>query len=338
MKGMQTTSPIQHAASESGTVPPLEQIREGIWALPQAMPNPQLPYTLSYLIVDADDRVHIIDPAWNSDANFETLEHALVEIGSSVGRIASATMTHMHIDHIGLAGRLQGAFEARIGLSRIDQEAIEQQAHVPAVTYGDEDFARWGVPDDERATLRETFLSDAAVVDTRADLLLEPGDRLDIPGRRISVLATPGHTAGSVCFVDEDARLLFTGDHLLPMIFPGIGLGGRMPGNPVSTYIDSLGSLAPFDEWEVLPGHGYRFTGLRERRRESAEHHDRRTRETAAVLAGHPEASVWQVAEQLHWTAGWDGLHGAYRRSALAQTEMHSGRVRNGDWGRYTSM
>ncbi|RFA13576.1 hypothetical protein B7R22_13030 [Subtercola boreus] len=332
---MQPTSPIQYAASESGAVPPLEQIRDGIWALPQAKPNPQLPYTLSYLIVDAEDRVHIIDPAWNSDANFETLRRALIEISSSVRHIASATMTHMHIDHIGIAGRLQEAFEARIGLSRIDQEAIEQQLQVPAVTYGDEDFARWGVPDVERAMLRETSLSDAAVVDTRADLLLEPGDTLDIPGRSIRVLATPGHTAGSVCFVDADDRMLFTGDHLLPMIFPGIGLGGRMTGNPVSTYIDSLGSLAPFDDWEVLPGHGYRFSGLGERRRESAEHHDRRTRETAAVLAGHPEASVWQVAEQLHWTAGWDGLQGAYRRSALAQTEMHSGRVRNGDWERY---
>ncbi|RFA10184.1 hypothetical protein B7R54_13925 [Subtercola boreus] len=334
---MQPTSPIQFTATANGTVPPLEEIGEGVWALPQAMPNPQLPYTLCYLIVDAEDRVHIIDPAWDSDENFAALEHALAEIGSSVGRIASATMTHMHIDHIGLAGRLQEAFGARIGLSGIDQEAIAEQALVPAISYSDDDFTRWGVPDDERPALESTFLSEAAIVDTRADLLLQPGDTLDIPGRSIRVLATPGHTAGSVCFADEDARLLFTGDHVLPMIFPGIGLGGRMPGNPVTTYIDSLEQLEPFDDWEVLPGHGYRFTGLGERRRQTAEHHDRRTREAAAVLSGHPEATVWQVAGQLHWTAGWDGLAGSYRRSALAQTEMHSGRVRNGDWERYLS-
>ncbi|RFA19044.1 MBL fold metallo-hydrolase [Subtercola boreus] len=332
---MQPTSPAQFAATESGSVPGLEQVCDGVWALGQPMPNPQLPYTLSYLIVDSHDAVHIIDPAWNSEENFAILERALVELGSSVSRVASATMTHLHLDHTGLAGRLRSASGASIGISRIDHDTLERQAHVPSTIHTDDEVLAWGVPEQRVAELQERFMPDIGTVEVGADVLLEPGDQLDIPGRRISVLATPGHTAGSVCFLDRDARLLFTGDHLLPMIFPGIGLGGTTVENPVTTYVDSLDALAPFDGWQVLPGHGYRFTGLAERRAASAEHHNRRTREAAAVLGGHPEATTYEIASQLHWTAGWAGLEGPYLRSALAQTSMHADRVRRGDWAEY---
>ena len=42
MKRMQPTSQTQFDAVAGGTVPPLEEVREGVWALPQAMPNPQI--------------------------------------------------------------------------------------------------------------------------------------------------------------------------------------------------------------------------------------------------------------------------------------------------------
>lgn len=334
---MQPTSTALFDANAAGRVPPLGQVAAGVWVLPQAMPNPQLPYTLSYLIVDADDRVHVIDPGWDSDENLAALEEALGVIGSSFDRVASATATHLHHDHFGLAGRLQQAFGVRIGLSSVDQQALDAQASAPGPSFTAADFDRWGVPDAEQAGLADTFLAGATVIETRADVLLQPGDRLDIPGRTITVRATPGHTAGSICLADSEARLVFTGDHVLPMIFPGIGLGGRMPGNPVTTYIDSLSALSEFDDVEVLPGHGYTFTGLAERRAATAAHHDRRTAEAAAVLGEHPDATIWDVASRLHWTAGWEGLRGPYRRSALTQTEMHVGRVRNGDWERYSA-
>ena len=321
-------------ASDAGAppLPPLEEVRDGIWALPQAMPNAQLPYTLSYLVLDANGDVHVIDPGWDSDVNFTALERAVHELGSSIARVATASITHLHRDHTGLAGRLQAAAQTRVVLSRIDQNTLDTQAQVPLPLFDDSTFAAWGVPVDRSAALRDSFMPDSGLVEVHADTLLDDGELLDIPGRRIRVLATPGHTAGSLCFTDPDARLIFTGDHLLPMIFPGIGLGGETPGNPVSAYVDSLDRLAPFDEWEVLPGHGYRFTGMAERRAQSAEHHNRRTREAADVLSEHPDATAWQVASQLHWTAGWEALQGPYLRSALAQTAMHIDRVRSGDW------
>ena len=42
--------------------------------------------------------------------------------------------------------------------------------------------------------------------------LLKDGDRLDLGGRTLEVLHTPGHTPDSICLFDEQNGLLFGGD------------------------------------------------------------------------------------------------------------------------------
>jgi glyoxylase-like metal-dependent hydrolase (beta-lactamase superfamily II) len=58
----------------------------------------------------------------------------------------------------------------------------------------DFDFARWTIPPS---------------IPTQ---LLQDGDRLDLGGRTLQVLHTPGHTPDSICLLDEDNGLLFGGD------------------------------------------------------------------------------------------------------------------------------
>lgn len=45
---------------------------------------------------------------------------------------------------------------------------------------------------------------------------LHEGDAIDLGGRRLEVLFTPGHTADSICLIDRASRILFTGDTLYP--------------------------------------------------------------------------------------------------------------------------
>jgi glyoxylase-like metal-dependent hydrolase (beta-lactamase superfamily II) len=87
------------------------------------------------------------------------------------------------------------------------------------------------------------------------DLILEDEELLEVGDLRISTLATPGHTPGSICFAVEGTNLLFTGDTLFP--------GG--PGNTsfenadFGTIIQSIDRriFAKFDpDTLVLPGHG----------------------------------------------------------------------------------
>ena len=157
-----------------------------------------------------------------------------------------------------------------------------------------------------------------------ADVVLEHGDLLPIGGRRVRVIHTPGHTAGSICLHDEDADLLMTGDHVLPIVNPGLGLGGFLPGDdPLGLALDSYARVAQYDDAEVLPGHGARFHGVATRATQIAERHRRRSAEIGALAGADPAASVWQIASRVNWTGGWDALAGFLRLSALSQTEMH---------------
>ena len=50
-------------------------------------------------------------------------------------------------------------------------------------------------------------------------LPLNDGDRFDLGGRMIEARSIPGHTAGSMMFMDHDAKLMFTGDDVNPRLW-----------------------------------------------------------------------------------------------------------------------
>lgn len=60
---MLPTSDAQYKATVSGGLPPLEAVRPGIWALAQPFNGLTTSHTLSYLLADCNDRLHLIDPA-----------------------------------------------------------------------------------------------------------------------------------------------------------------------------------------------------------------------------------------------------------------------------------
>jgi glyoxylase-like metal-dependent hydrolase (beta-lactamase superfamily II) len=79
---------------------------------------------------------------------------------------------------------------------------------------------------------------------------------------RLRVLHTPGHTEGSVCLLDADSGLLFSGDTLFR------GGWGRvdLPGGDPDEMVASLGRLLTLeDAVAVFPGHGPDTTIGRER-------------------------------------------------------------------------
>jgi hydroxyacylglutathione hydrolase len=67
---------------------------------------------------------------------------------------------------------------------------------------------------------------------------IEPGARLDLGGRTITVLSTPGHTPESVSLLDGDAPRLFTGDFIYPST-----LYAFLPGASLSAYQRTTQSL-----------------------------------------------------------------------------------------------
>ncbi len=87
------------------------------------------------------------------------------------------------------------------------------------------------------------------------DQILEDSSILEIGRLRISTIATPGHTPGSMCFAVEGTPLLFSGDTLFP--------GG--PGNTSFDHSDFAAIIESIEgrlfgafgaDTLVLPGHG----------------------------------------------------------------------------------
>ena len=320
------TSQAQLEATKARRAAPMEEIREGVWAIAQPFGSVAEVYTLDYVLEDAAGDLHLIDPGVDSDENFAALGEQLASIGHGIDDIASVTATHLHHDHLGMAARVRAASGAPIAMHSLEQAALEA---VEAPSWlSPAGLDTWGVPAERAAELRAELGRRSSRPRVTADVLLEDGDLLDVPGRRLRVLHTPGHTAGHVCVESDD--LLFTGDHVLPNQFAGIGLGGDRGTNPLRDFHDSIALVAPLDHLEACPGHGWRFSGLGARCEQILSHHDRRTTEVAEVLDRDPDATVWRIASQLTWTAGWPNLGGYMLASALGQTQTHRDFVLDG--------
>ncbi len=87
----------------------------------------------------------------------------------------------------------------------------------------------------------------------RPDRVLAHGERVAFGGITIRVIHTPGHASNHLCYLLEEDRLLFTGDHVMQ----GSTVVINPPDGDMTAYIESLRQLEgePIDHF--APGHGF---------------------------------------------------------------------------------
>jgi hydroxyacylglutathione hydrolase len=116
--------------------------------------------------------------------------------------------------------------------------------------------------DRERLTDPKPLWAPFEIVPSIPAVELAEGGEVRFGEIRLSVLHTPGHTEGSVCLLDRDGGVLFSGDTLFA------GGWGRidLPGGDPAAMAASLARLTELeDAVQVLPGHGAATTIGRER-------------------------------------------------------------------------
>jgi glyoxylase-like metal-dependent hydrolase (beta-lactamase superfamily II) len=242
-----------------------------------------------------------------------------------VADVRGVMVTHIHPDHYGLAGRVRETSGAWVALHPADAALIPERYEHPQelVARMSATLQRWGAPAEEVEGLSCASMPALAFVSlVKPDVLLEDGDKPEVPGWDVQAIWTPGHSPGHLSFWEPRNRLMLTGDHVLPRITPNISLHPQAGDDPLGSFLRSLEKLEPYDTDEVLPAHEHRFVGLDARLAELKEHHEHRFAEVIeAVKAGRDTG--WAVAGCMKWSRSWDRIEGFMRRAAVAEAMAH---------------
>jgi glyoxylase-like metal-dependent hydrolase (beta-lactamase superfamily II) len=324
--GQDVTGTRQLEAWRQRVMPPVEQLAGDLWSIPVPIPNNPLRYVSSYAF-GSDGGLVLLDTGWDADESWQALAAGLESIGASPRDVRGVLVSHMHFDHVGLAGRVRAASGAWIAMHPADQAALASlRLRDPGAGVAQESaFLRsLGATAGEAAAALGGAAGYAGFAGIAApDRELSDGDLADVPGWRLRAVHTPGHTPGHLCFVDELSQRLFAGDHILPRITPNISLFPTGDAEPLAEYLASLAKVRDLKVDEVLPAHEWRFRGLAERVDGIAAHHERRLAELHAAIAAHPGETSWFLAGKLTWSRSWDQYSGRMRITAVTETAAH---------------
>jgi glyoxylase-like metal-dependent hydrolase (beta-lactamase superfamily II) len=199
-----------------------------------------------------------------------TTSHLLVDTGLGIGGLAAelartglldrpviAVATHSHFDHFG------GLAEFADRAAHPDDGGVIETAGdyvtLVASTYPADlvaEFRAAGLPVPDLlvdALPRAGFdLDDFRTPPAGITRWLRDGDVLDLGGRRLEVMHTPGHSPGSICLWDAESRALLSGDVLVD----GEPLLDQLPRSSPADFAASLRRLAGLPLSTVYGGHG----------------------------------------------------------------------------------
>jgi glyoxylase-like metal-dependent hydrolase (beta-lactamase superfamily II) len=124
---------------------------------------------------------------------------------------------------------------------------------------------------------------------------ISDGDIITVKGHNVRALHMPGHTAGHLCFFDETAGILFSGDMIIGSDFAVI----VPPDGDMSEYMRSLDRAKALPLKMILPGHGAPVHNPREKIEEYIHHRSMRQLQLIKLLEDVPRA-IPDLAEEIY--------------------------------------
>src|SRR5919197_6773358 len=157
--------------------------------------NP-LGYVFVY-VFETDAGAYLVDAGWNTDEAYETLCAGLRQAGSDIADVRGVLVTHIHPDHWGLAGRVREASGAWVALHPADAALIPDRYEEPTdlLQRVGAMLRRMGAPAEELASLQNAAMPILPLVSAvHPDVIIEDGDKPEVPGWDVSAIWTPGHS------------------------------------------------------------------------------------------------------------------------------------------------
>lgn len=313
--------------------PGVERVADGVHRIPLPLPNDGLKAVNVYAI-EQDDGLVLIDSGWAMAEAQDLLETCLGELDHDLGSIRRVLVTHVHRDHYELSITLRRLFGTKVALGLGEQPAlhaaIERNPDLDPKGPMHDRMQRAGAAEllQTLGVLRARAMEKglAPVIDWQLpDEWLLAGQVLELDGRHLDVIHTPGHTQGHVVFADLDAGVLFSGDHVLPHITPSIGFENVPAASPLGDYLASLALVRAMPDLAMLPAHGPVRPTTHDRIDELIAHHDHRLDASLqAVVAGN--STAYEVARALGWTRRerpFDDLDPFNQMLAVNETAAH---------------
>ena len=188
------------------------------------IPVTPLQQNCTLLWCEATKRGVVIDPG----GDLERVQAAIAQAGVTVERI---WLTHGHIDHAGGAEALREMLKVPVeGPHRADEFLLNALV---------EQGAKWGMPEARNVT---------------PDRWLDEGETVFVGEVSFDILHCPGHSPGSVVFVNRAQNFAIVGD----VLFQGSIGRSDLPGGDHATLIQSIKTkLLPLsDDMAFICGHG----------------------------------------------------------------------------------
>ena len=302
----------------------------GIHQLQIPIPNNPLGHTNTYLVQGDDNECLLIDPGINTDEAFDALRKGISETDTGIESITHIIATHEHGDHYGLSGRVKQLSQAKILLHQAGKDLI--QSMYTNMRNHWQQMEQWlhinGAPNSDPSEIQMVAQRRPRfTAPTMPDIMLQGGETIAIGNFSISVVWTPGHARGHVCIYESTKKLLFSGDHVLPVITPNVSLQPHSDLNPLGDFVNSLNKVKKLDVNLVLPAHEHIFTDLPKRVDEIIQHHEYRNSEILDALKDESK-TAYQISQKITWMptlggvsfldlAPWD------KRSAVSETLAH---------------
>ena len=254
--------------------------------------------------VFSENGLTLLDPGPKTEEAYDLLESHLDQTGHALADVDRVLITHPHMDHYGLAGRIQRESGAEVVAHEdaveqlVDPDGFferEQRFFVPF-------FESMGVPTEIADTVVElpepyTDFREPVTVDRP----IHDGDVVDVGGE-LTAIDTPGHSPGSACFVADD--VVFTGDHVMMEISPN-PLLTLAPGTTdertrsLPLYLDSLERMADVEPTVGCAGHRGRIPNVQQRAAEIATHHHERKENIAEMIAEESSVTAYRIMQRM---------------------------------------
>jgi glyoxylase-like metal-dependent hydrolase (beta-lactamase superfamily II) len=262
----------------------------------------------AYLFADGPETVLLDTGDWTETTRTQ-LRAGLSDHGVTFADVDRVLLTHWHHDHTGLAGEIQAAGGASVHVHAADAPLVagDEDAWRTLQKTLEERFAAWGIPEPERATLRDAMVGVAETGLTPDVTPFEDGEAFPVGDDTLEAVHAPGHAAGLCLFEPAGERDVFAGDALLPVYTPNVGGADVRVDRPLEKYLRTLDGIAGADHARAWPGHRDPIADPTARAEEIIHHHEERAYRVLDALAREGPCDVWTVSADLF--GGLEGIH-----------------------------